>query len=49
MTPKPLHEKPKDRRGIEKKEVPNDVQHGLEVYWKGVLDRVKKQSESRQS
>ena len=49
MTPEPLHKKPEVPRGIEKREVPHNLEHGLEVCWRAVLDRVKKQSEARQS
>ena len=49
MTSEPLHENPEVPRGLETGEVPNCGVGRLQVYWTGVLDRVKKQSEARHS
>lgn len=49
MTSEPFHENAEVPRGLETGEVPNCGAGRLQVYWTGVLDRVKKQSEARPS
>ncbi len=49
MTSEPLQKNPEGARGIEKREVPVCRGGTLEAYWTRVLERVKTQSEARDS